>query len=115
MKNITIDAFFKKRDRKNLESSMPTSVEPSYSNVEASIPEYHPSKAPTIESKNIDISSLERDPGLHQQISKYPVNQQDEIRRAYIKVGLYLLLEYRLSNDKHPRRFQASWFKLFPN
>ncbi|XP_057488503.1 uncharacterized protein LOC130778716 [Actinidia eriantha] len=87
MKKITIDAFFKKIDHKNLEVSTPTSVEPSYSNVEASIPEYRPSKAPRIESKNIDISSLERDPGLRQQISKYPVNQQDEIRRAYIKTG----------------------------
>lgn len=29
--------------------------------------------------------SYERDPGLRRQIWEYPVNQQDEVRRAYLK------------------------------
>ncbi|GAV80151.1 Dimer_Tnp_hAT domain-containing protein, partial [Cephalotus follicularis] len=38
---------------------------------------------------DIDLSSLERDPGLRKQIYDYPVNQRDEIRRAYLRVGPY--------------------------
>lgn len=59
------------------------------SNVEASIPEARPTKAPRNDYEEIDISSLERDPGLRPPIWKYPVNQQDEIRRAYMKAGPY--------------------------
>ena len=39
----------------------------------------------------------------------YPVNQQDEIRRAYIKVGPYqhVMSKYPFDEKTH-RRFQAS-------
>ncbi|KAH9795783.1 TTF-type domain-containing protein [Citrus sinensis] len=52
------------------------------------------------------------------QIWDYDVNQQDEIRRAYIMSGPYQprLPEYPKSgSEKHPRRFQSLWFDSFPS
>ncbi|XP_057734118.1 uncharacterized protein LOC130949408 [Arachis stenosperma] len=50
-------------------------------------------------------------------IWKFPPNKRDEIHRAYIKVGPNqpILDNYLFSGDKSHRRFQASWFKLFPS
>ena len=44
-----------------------------------------------IKSQKVDISSLQlkRNPGWRRQIYTYHVNQQDEIRRHYIKLGPY--------------------------
>ncbi|XP_059448307.1 uncharacterized protein LOC132179584 [Corylus avellana] len=66
----------------------------------------------------VDISSIERDPGLRPPMWDYPVNQRDEIRRAYLNYGPHQLIlrkeQYPLSGPKkHPRRFQASWFTQF--
>ena len=63
----------------------------------------------------IDIAHLIRDPSNRPQIWKYSVNQQDEIQRAYINLGLYqpLMSEYLLNGEKHPRRFQYHWFKSY--
>ena len=68
--------------------------------------------------KKIDIASLERDPGKRPPIWEYPINQQDEIRRAYIKAGPYQvnLESYPLSgSNEHLRHFCSSWFELFPS
>ena len=46
-------------------------------------------KAPRFDGKEADINSLEHDLGKHPSMWSYPINQQDEIRRAYIKVGPY--------------------------
>ncbi|CAM8990929.1 unnamed protein product [Rhodiola kirilowii] len=35
-----------------------------------------------------DTTSLERDPGKRQSIGKYPLNERDYVRRAYILLGL---------------------------
>ncbi|MBA0647937.1 hypothetical protein Goklo_015740, partial [Gossypium klotzschianum] len=48
-----------------------------------------PSKIPRVEDESLDLSNLEREPGLCKQIYEYPVNMRDEIRRAYIKLGPY--------------------------
>ncbi|XP_015953969.1 uncharacterized protein LOC107478340 [Arachis duranensis] len=50
-------------------------------------------------------------------IWKFPPNKRDEIHRAYIKVGPNqpIFDNYPFSGDKSHRRFQASWFKLFPS
>lgn len=42
---------------------------------------------------------------------------RDEVRRAYIKADpyQYLCSKYPKSKEKHPRSFQASWFKFFPS
>ena len=57
----------------------------------------------------IDIAHLIRDPSNRPQIWKYLVNQQEEIRRAYINLGSYqpLMSEYPLTSKKHPHRFQS--------
>ncbi|GFY98405.1 General transcription factor 2-related zinc finger protein [Actinidia rufa] len=67
---------------------------PSSSNVGTSIPnEEPPSKSQRVE---FDDTNLERDPGLCIPIWQHPINQRDEVRRAYIKAGPYQpnLLEY---------------------
>jgi hypothetical protein len=67
---------------------------------------------PRIES--IDISILQRDLGLHPQIWEYPINQHDEISRAYLKAGPFRWVpssssKYSFSgNEKNHRRFQSS-------
>ena len=67
-----------------------------------------------MDGKKVDINSLERNPEKHPPMWSYPINQQDEIRRAYIKVGSYqhMMSEYTFDEKTH-RCFQASWFKLF--
>ena len=55
-------------------------------NVDTSMPDEHPdpSKCLRIQSEEID-----RDPGSRKQICEFPINKQDEIRRAYLKEGPY--------------------------
>lgn len=55
----------------------------------------------------VDIDVLERDPGLQTQSWEYPINQRDEIRKAYLGMGPYQihLEKYILSEEKYPRRF----------
>ncbi|ESR61733.1 hypothetical protein CICLE_v10018151mg, partial [Citrus x clementina] len=51
----------------------------------------------------VDTRLLKCNPGLHPQIWVYDVYQPDEIRKAYLMV------------EKHPRRFQSTWFDSFPS
>ncbi|CAK8532870.1 unnamed protein product [Lathyrus sativus] len=111
MKSRKIDFFFKRkeRDEENLTSmSEPTRV----------------IENPRIEENvnrvcSNDIGSfLERDPGKRPSMWEYPVNQMDEIQRAYLKWGPYQMnLEKYPSSGKedHQRRFQHAWFSLFPS
>ncbi|XP_024156063.2 uncharacterized protein LOC112164050 [Rosa chinensis] len=39
--------------------------------------------------ESFDVSSLERDPGIRSPICKYPLNQRDNIQRAYVVLGPY--------------------------
>uniref|UniRef100_A0A2N9IDZ8 DUF4371 domain-containing protein n=1 Tax=Fagus sylvatica TaxID=28930 RepID=A0A2N9IDZ8_FAGSY len=109
----TIDAFFKKKDVSHSEVNTP----PPATNIDTSIPEERPSKCPRIQPKEIDTTSLERDPGLRPQICEFPINLQDEIRRAYIKAGPYQpVLDYPFKESGNQRRrFNALWHvdKLF--
>ncbi|KAL5789875.1 hypothetical protein ACOSQ2_004763 [Xanthoceras sorbifolium] len=109
----TIDSFFKRKDVH--EDDAPFCPPPS--KPEPSTDEHRPSKSPKVEPKEVDNNknSLVRDLGLRQQICDYPINEQDEIRRAYIKAGPYQfqLSEYPFSKSKHPRRFQFWWFEKF--
>ncbi|KAF8376972.1 hypothetical protein HHK36_030343 [Tetracentron sinense] len=76
-----------------------------------------PLKLSRIEHTEVNMNSLVRDPGLRLPIWDYPIDQCDEIRCAYIKVGPYqhIFTNYPLFGSvKHQRRFQSSWFKLFP-
>ena len=108
------DGFFKRKNPQNLEADASLLA----SNVEIPISEDRPTKSQRTEINEVDISSLERDPGLRPQIWDYDINQRDEIRRKYIKVGPYqpMLSKYPKSRSTtHLRSFQHSWFKLFPS
>jgi hypothetical protein len=84
----TIDAFFFKKKDADSKSKMTSSI----SNPQTLAHEQCPSKMPRIESQiveSLDISTFKSDLGLRPQICEYPVNQRDEIRCAYLKVGLH--------------------------
>ncbi|XP_061372803.1 uncharacterized protein LOC133315239 [Gastrolobium bilobum] len=112
-KSATIDVYFKRKNSESLPSSTP--------NVALSNIETPSSKLPRIENKEVvkvDFASLERDPALRPPIWKYPINQQDEIRRAYLKLGPFQcnLQNYPFSGPERNRRhFCSSWFDLFPS
>ena len=80
-KQKTIDAFFKKKDVSNLEIKTPVAVE---TNVNTSMSDEHPSKCPKLQFEEIDC-----DLGSRKQICEFPINKQDEIRRAYFEKGRY--------------------------
>ena len=80
-KRKTIDAFFKKQDVSNSEIRTPVAVE---TNINTSMPDEHPSKCPKLQFEEIDC-----DPGSRKQICEFPIDKQDEIRRAYIEKGPY--------------------------
>ncbi|KAL6526305.1 hypothetical protein OROMI_029945 [Orobanche minor] len=72
----------------------------------------NPCKKAQMNSNDIDLSILERDPGLRHQVYDYPVNQQDTIRRAYMNLGpLQPSLSIFLKSvpKTHKPSFQASW------
>ncbi|XP_016667573.2 zinc finger MYM-type protein 1-like [Gossypium hirsutum] len=117
MKSKTIDSFFKKKSTETTQSpSEASQIEVPPSSFVPLNSDARPSKIPRVEDGALDLSNLEREPGLRKQIYEYPVNMRDEIRRAYIKAGPYqpILSEYPASNSKkHPRYFQPLWFKQF--
>ncbi|XP_065847572.1 uncharacterized protein [Euphorbia lathyris] len=116
----TIDAFFKRKridESENITPSETIRDEHNLESQETKSEQYLP-KLQRLEFEEVDIANLERDPGLRPQIWEYPINQRDEIRRAYLRMGPYQihLEKYPLSGpEKHPRRFSAVWFKLFPS
>ncbi|KAL6527496.1 hypothetical protein OROGR_016586 [Orobanche gracilis] len=74
----------------------------------------NPSKKAQVNSNDIDLSLLERDPGLRHQVYDYPVNQQDTIRRAYMNLGplqpsLYVFPKSGSETHKHGFR---NWKKV---
>ncbi|XP_062170522.1 uncharacterized protein LOC133876256 [Alnus glutinosa] len=111
----TIFDFFK---RKNTQSSNANVGDASSPTSDIVISENSSKKSRRVDVNEFDISSLEFDPGLRRQIWEYNVNQRDEIRRAYIKVGPYQFIhpDYPKSGDRnYLRSFQPSWFNLFPS
>ena len=64
---------------------------------------------PNVQNFNL---KRDRDPGSRKQICEFPINKQDEIRRAYLKEGPYQSknIDYPYNDDTHHRRFQPSWF-----
>ncbi|XP_073290429.1 uncharacterized protein [Primulina huaijiensis] len=101
-KKKTIDSFFKQKEQ------ISASQDHSPSNIDVSNPsDQHLNKSPRID---VDVSSLEPDPTLRTPIWKYHVNQMDEIRRAYIKMGPYQPIKKEYPPNKfgsQNRRFQS--------
>ncbi len=57
------------------------------SNISVPIPDESPSFEPQIvKSTQVDISFLERDLGLRLPIWSYPINEHDNVQRAYIEL-----------------------------
>ena len=81
----TLLSFFK-RVGENQSSSK--SLSPCQVNAQDSS-EQHTSKFERVEVEETRNTYLERDPGLRHQIGTYSVNQCDDIRREYIKMGPY--------------------------
>ncbi|KAL1309523.1 hypothetical protein AAHE18_17G184000 [Arachis hypogaea] len=89
----TIDTFFKKTSQKS-------------------------ENRPRLNPEQMEVCHLVRDPGIRPMIWKFHPSKRDEIRRAYLKAGPNqpIFDKYPFSSDtSHPRRFQASWFELYPS
>jgi hypothetical protein len=108
----TLFSYYKKDQSTSESETNPSSS----SNV--SIPNVqHSSKSQIVESIEVDISSLERDPGLRLPIWTYLVNEHDNVRRAYIKLGACQpnLKKYAKNFDGiQYRKFNYTWFTEFP-
>ncbi|XP_075499077.1 uncharacterized protein LOC142537446 [Primulina tabacum] len=114
-KSGTIDKFFQRKRSSQLDP--PISTAPSILSDDNLPPKVHYQKLRKVESAWVDLNFLERDPGLRRQIREYSPNEEEEIRRAYLNLKAYqpILSEYPLNkNNLHPRRFQSSWYELFP-
>jgi hypothetical protein len=102
----TMFAFFKPNEQ--------TSTSKGHSPSNVDVPnrsEQPPFKSQRVE---IDVNTLDRDPGLRIPVWKHPINQ---LRRAYIKMGSYQpkFAEHpRTESVRQYRRFQYTWFDQFP-
>ena len=115
----TLDSFYKRKTdghdttettNQNNKRSKASTIEP--------LPEEHIPETRGPNSEEDDPNSLERDPAKRKQLSSYPVNQREQVRLAYLNLGPFQIeLKKYPSNgpDKRPRRFQYSWFNIFPN
>ena len=107
-KRKTIYAFFKKKDVSNLEFRTLVAIETNVAveiNVDSSMSNEHPSKCSRIQFEDIDC-----DPGSRKQICEFSIKKQDEIRRVYLKEGLYQPknIDYLYNDDNHHRRKSAT-------
>ncbi|XP_019414751.1 PREDICTED: zinc finger MYM-type protein 1-like [Lupinus angustifolius] len=119
-KHKKIDSYFKRKpsDKDNEDDIASISLPQQNSSFGQVVqPDQQPSKVQKVSIGEYDINSLECDPGKRPQIWEYPVNQRDEIRRAYLNWGPYQcdVEDYPLNKDKNPRRFQSTWLKMFPS
>jgi hypothetical protein len=120
LKHKRIDAIFKRKVPEEEDANCIAStsnLEKNPSGDQTVQPDKQPCKIQKVIVEKFDVNHLERDPGKRLQIWEYPVNQRDEVRRAYLNWGPYQWVaeKYPLNEDKHPRRFQESWFKMFPS
>ncbi|XP_024974878.1 uncharacterized protein LOC112512984 [Cynara cardunculus var. scolymus] len=113
----TIHGFFKRKHASS-SSQYPEETTNVDNTLASSIPPIeNPCKKAQIESNDIDLGTLERDPALRHKIYDYPINQQDTIRRAYMNLGPLqptLSMFPKSGLESHKRSFQASWYKLHP-
>nr|XP_043637742.1 uncharacterized protein LOC122608711 [Erigeron canadensis] len=118
----TIDSFFKRKPSDTSDSAYQESkrakVSTSEPEQEQNQPNEHIPETPRPNSNELDISCLERDPAKRKHMWDYSVNERENVRLANLKLGpfqLHLQKYPAKGSEKHPRRFQYSWFKVFPN
>ncbi|GJR80126.1 zinc finger MYM-type protein 1-like protein [Tanacetum coccineum] len=125
-KLITIDSYFKRKSSDTTENATQENKRSKASTSENSQPqnqpqnqtEEHISQTPKPNTEEVDLNSLERDPGKRTQMCKYPANKKEEVRLAYLNKGpfqIHLKKYPAKGSQKYPRRFQYSWFGIFPN
>ncbi|XP_073155724.1 uncharacterized protein [Henckelia pumila] len=110
----TLDKFFSKKRANELDTT--TVMASSTRSIDNDPPsQILTKKFKNIESEEVDLNSLERDPGLRRQIWEYHPKQREEIRRTYLNLKAYqpILGGYPLNKNKHPRRFQSAWYEQF--
>ncbi|XP_072062168.1 uncharacterized protein [Arachis hypogaea] len=76
------------------------------------------SKRLRLNPEQMKICHLVRDPEIRPMIWKFHPSKRDKICQAYLKAGPNqpILDKYPFSSDtSHRRRFQASWFELYPS
>ncbi|GJV80705.1 hypothetical protein Tco_1516575 [Tanacetum coccineum] len=121
-KKRTIDSFYKPKKDVVHEPETQTPTQTNNDNIMEEThgarvePRVEPEPNTTLNSDEVRLDSLIRDPGVRPPFSSYPSNQQDEIRRTYVRLGPYQLVKahYPLSPcGFHKRSFQAAWFKRF--
>ncbi|PWA41944.1 ribosomal protein L13 family protein [Artemisia annua] len=128
-KLITIDSYFKiktsdtvenatQENNKRSKASTSENVQPQ--NQPQNRTKKHVSETPRLNTEEVGLISLKRDPGKRKQMCKYPANKKEEVILAYLNKGPFQihLKTYPASakgSQKHPRRFQYSWFGIFPN
>ncbi|KAK9668541.1 hypothetical protein RND81_13G067900 [Saponaria officinalis] len=67
--------------------------------------------------QDYNITSLERDPGKRRAIGIYPLNEQDNVRRAYVVLGPYqpYINDYPCTqHGNQGQKFSHRWFKEWP-
>ena len=126
VKNKTITSFFKrKNEEQQVEGIDVESQESKRQKGSTSEPvigpdtcNEQPSEIPQANINEVDVSSLERDPAKRLEMWKYPVEAREQVRLAYISLGVYQpkLEEYKPRGPKNNlRRFKFAWFGMFPN
>ncbi|KAL4564125.1 hypothetical protein LXL04_028177 [Taraxacum kok-saghyz] len=135
-KQTTIHGFYKRKYTSSqnpenpaeivLDENASPSIIPDSSPIPTPSPIPAPSTIPAGESQpektcteinEVDLSTLERDPGLRTQIYDYPVNHRDTVRRAYMTLGPLqssLSVYPKSGPESHKCSFQECWFKLYP-
>ncbi|KAK9079937.1 hypothetical protein SSX86_001612 [Deinandra increscens subsp. villosa] len=125
-KEKTIHSFFKRKESDEEGSSKRHKTSTSEAethetqqvnlgNVEGPLPQANTNE---VDTKEEDSSNFERDPGKRKQLWEYPPNLREQVRRFYLGEGPYqiILNEYpKDDSKKNPRKFQPSWFRVFPN
>ncbi|GJU31139.1 zinc finger MYM-type protein 1-like protein [Tanacetum coccineum] len=121
-KLITIDSYFKRKSSNTVENATQENKRSKASTSENFQPqnqiEEHISEFPKLNSEEVDLNSLERDPGKRKRMCEYPANKKEEVRLAYLNKGpfqFHLKTYPAKGSQKRPRRFQYSWFGIFPN
>ncbi|PWA86651.1 zinc finger MYM-type protein 1 [Artemisia annua] len=126
VKNKTITSFFKRTNEEQQVEGIDDEIQESKRQkgstsepvIGPAACNEQPSEIPQANINEVDVSSLERDPAKRLEMWKYPVMVREQVRQAYISLGVYQpkLEEYKPRGPKNNiRRFKFAWFGMFPN
>ncbi|PWA44518.1 RNA-directed DNA polymerase, eukaryota, Reverse transcriptase zinc-binding domain protein [Artemisia annua] len=124
VKNKTITSFFKRTNEEQQVEGIDDEIQESKRQkgstsepvIGPAACNEQPSEIPQANINEVDVSSLERDPAKRLEMWKYPVTVREQVRLAYISLGVYQpkLEEYKPRGPKNNlRRFKFSWFGIY--